>query len=175
MAELIEMSFGTLSWVDPGNHVLDGVQIPHVKGSSWGEGHMSPTCPTALWREHCKNSLTYRDAVWVTDSGGSNEACIRCDPDPQCKRAIIRGKDMLGQARQQSAMSCTKMAELIDLSFDLWTRVGWRKHKFNHIRQVVPVWRNGSLGGHICSTWRIRLNAVAAVRPYVKLLWPLVI
>jgi len=31
------------------------------------------------------------------------------------------------------------MAELIDLSFGLWTRVGRRKHKFNRIRQVAPM------------------------------------
>jgi len=30
-ADLIVMQFGTLTPVDPGNHVLDGVQIPHVK------------------------------------------------------------------------------------------------------------------------------------------------
>jgi len=30
---------------------------------------------------------------------------------------------------------------------------------------------------HMCATWRIRLNppCVAAMRPYVKLLWPLAI
>jgi len=31
-AESIEMPFGMLSRVDPRNHVLDGVQIPHAKG-----------------------------------------------------------------------------------------------------------------------------------------------
>ena len=65
------------------------------------------------------------------------------------------------------------MAEAIDLPFRLWTRVGRRKHKFNRIRQEAPVcpyrraqWR----------TWRIRLNrpSAAAMRPYVKLLLPLV-
>jgi len=34
-------------------------------------------------------------------------------------------------------MSCVKTAELIDLLFGLWTRVGRRKHKFNRIRQVA--------------------------------------
>jgi len=32
-----------------------------------------------------------------------------------------------------SAVSCAEMAELIDLLFGLWTRVGQRKHKFNYI------------------------------------------
>jgi len=46
-------------------------------------------------------------------------------------------------------MSCAKMAELIDLLFGLWTRVGGMKQKFNRIRQVAPIclhgrahWRN---------------------------------
>jgi len=35
-AEPIEMQFGILSRVGPGNHVLDGVQMPHGKGHFWG-------------------------------------------------------------------------------------------------------------------------------------------
>ena len=31
------------------------------------------------------------------------------------------------------------MAELIDLPFGLWIRMGQRKHRFNHIRQVAPM------------------------------------
>jgi len=37
MAELIEMSFGLRTLVCPGNHTLDGVQIPHGKGQFLGE------------------------------------------------------------------------------------------------------------------------------------------
>jgi len=33
MAEPIEMLFGLRTLVDPGNHVLDGVQIPLQRGS----------------------------------------------------------------------------------------------------------------------------------------------
>jgi len=33
-----------------------------------------------------------------------------------------------------SAVTCAKTAELIDLPFGLWTRVGRRKHKFSQIR-----------------------------------------
>ena len=36
-----------------------------------------------------------------------------------------------------------KMAEPIDLSFGLWTRVGRRKHKFNRIRQVSSMCPHG--------------------------------
>jgi len=36
-AESIEMSFGFMTRVDPGNHVLDGGKIPHGKGQFLGE------------------------------------------------------------------------------------------------------------------------------------------
>jgi len=32
MVELIEMPFGLRTLVSPGNHVIDGVQIPNEKG-----------------------------------------------------------------------------------------------------------------------------------------------
>ena len=35
------------------------------------------------------------------------------------------------------------MAEPIDLPFGLWTRVGRRKHNFNHICQVAPMCPHG--------------------------------
>jgi len=36
-------------------------------------------------------------------------------------------------------VSCAEAAKPIDLTFGLWTRVGWRKHKFNCIRQTAPI------------------------------------
>jgi len=56
------------------------------------------------------------------------------------------GRAILGKRDAQckvSAMSCAKMAEPIDLLFGLWTRVGRRKHKFNHICQVAPMCPDG--------------------------------
>jgi len=123
-----------------------------------GQGY-GPTCPMTPWRELCKNGWTNRNAVWVIHSGGPKEACIRWSPDTPFEGAIISGKDMPGHARWHYAMSCEKMAEPVDLLFGLWTRVGQRKHKFsrNHQRRI----------------WLNSLSA-AAMRPYVKLLWPLV-
>ena len=40
----------------------------------------------------CKNGRTDRDAIWVEDSGGPKEPCIRWGPDPLWKGAILRGK-----------------------------------------------------------------------------------
>ena len=77
-------------------------------------------------------------------------------------------------SRRHCAVSCAKTVEPIELPFGLWTRVGQRKHKFNRIRQVAPMCLHGR---HIGATWRIRLNcpSAAAMRPYVKLFWPLVL
>jgi len=74
------------------------------------------------------------------------------------------------------AVKCAKIAELIDLPFGLWTLVGRRKHKFNCICQVAPVSPYGR-AHHIGATWGMRLNrlSAAAMRPYVRLLWPLVV
>jgi len=36
-------------------------------------------------------------------------------------------------------VTCAKTAEPIDLPFELWTRVGRRKHKFDRIHQVAPM------------------------------------
>ena len=105
--------------------------------------------------------------------------------------AIIMGKDMPEHLRWCCAMSCAKMAEPIDFPSVMWTQVGRRKHKFKRIRQVAPVCtssvvivivvfarlrKRALMREHIGATWRIRLNrpSAAAMRPYVKLLWPLV-
>jgi len=66
-----------------------------------------------------------------------------------------------------------KTAEMIDLPFGMRTPVGWRRHKFNRICEVTPMCPHGRLIG---TTWQIWLNrpSAAGMRPYVKLLWPLV-
>jgi len=53
------------------------------------------------------------------------------------------------------AVSCTKIAEPIEIPFGSWTRVGF----------LVSIY-----GVHIGAIWRIRLNhqCAAAMRPYVK-------
>jgi len=60
-------------------------------------------------------------------------------PRSPCQGGIIRGKDMPGLAQRHPSVSCPKMAEPINLPFGLWTLVGRRKHKFNHIPQVSPM------------------------------------
>ena len=49
---------------------------------------------------------------------------------------------------------CAKTAEPIELSFGLWTLVGRRTHKFNHISQVMPVCPHGR------AHWRHLANTI---------------
>jgi len=71
--------------------------------------------------------------------------------------------------RRQSAESCAKEAELVNLPFGLWAQEGRRKHKFNHIGHVAPMYPDGR---YIGATWRIRLNrpSVVSMLSYVRLL-----
>jgi len=70
-------------------------------------------------------------------------------------------------------MSCAKTAEPIDLPFGCG--LGRAKRSTNSI--VFVRWRQRAVMGGYTATWRIRLNrpTAAAMRPYVKLLRPLVI
>jgi len=67
-------------------------------------------------------------------------------------------------------VSCAKTAEPIDLPFGLWTWMGWRMHKFKHIRQVAPTclhWRTHFC--HLVNT--IEPSVYGSDAPYIKLLW----
>jgi len=43
-------------------------------------------------------------------------------------RGNFEGKGMPRHARRHSAVSCTQTAEPIEIPFELWSRVGRRKH-----------------------------------------------
>jgi len=49
MAETNRMQFGILSWAGPGNHILDGVQMPHGKGQIWGVWPSDCCGPDLSW------------------------------------------------------------------------------------------------------------------------------
>jgi len=72
---------------------------------------------------------------------------------PMCTISIVFAR-WRQRTRQHSAVSGPKTAEPIDLPFGLWTRVGRRKHKFNHIRQVAQC---AHMEGHI---WRHLANTI---------------
>ena len=114
--------------------------------------------------EPCKNGWTDRDAVWVEDSGGPREPCIRWGLDLPWEGAIFRGKDVTGHARRvgnDTAVSCAKVADLIEMSFGLLTPVSQRKHVLGAV--------------HTGTAWRIPLSrpCAAAMRPFCQITWPI--
>jgi len=113
--------------------------------------------------EPCKNFWTDRDTIWVEDSGGPKEPCIRCGPDHLWEGAILNQK---GQpiVKYRDTLPWAVQKQLNRLKCRLGWGLGW----------VQGTMLGG--GGH-CATWWIPLNHpyAAAMRPVVKLLWPVVI
>jgi len=62
-------------------------------------------CPTS---EPCKNGCTDRDAVWVQDSSGPKEPCIRCGSRSPWEGAILRGNGRPIVKYEHSAVICVK-------------------------------------------------------------------
>jgi len=94
------------------------------------------------------NAFHLLPAIWVGYSGEHKEPCIRWGFRCPMWRAILRGK-WVAHCKYRDCL--------------VWTCVGPRKHVLD--------------GVQIGATWRIPLNCpcAAAMRPYVKLLWPPVI
>jgi len=74
--------------------------------------------------EPCKNGWTNRDAVWAEDSGRPKEARLRRESRSPIARGnfevpIVKYTDCV-----HHVVSCAKMAELIKMSFGIWTWVG---------------------------------------------------
>jgi len=64
------MPSGLWTRVGPSYYVLDGFQIPHVKGSFEGERGGPLYSIRTVCSELCKNGWSDRDVVWEVDSGG---------------------------------------------------------------------------------------------------------
>jgi len=88
------------------------------------------------YSEPCKNGCTDRDAVWVEDSDGPKEPCIRWGPDPPWEGAILRGKRASHIVKYRDTLrSCAKTAEPIEMTFGLWARMGRRNHELDGVRR----------------------------------------
>jgi len=106
------------------------------------------------------------------DSGGLRDACIRWVQILHAKGQLL-GK---GNVWECPTRPCRELCK------NGWTDrfVVWfvdsvgREESTSSV--VVARWRQCALtGGHIDATWRMRYRpSVAAMRPYVKLLWPFV-
>jgi len=87
-----------------------------------------------LTSEPCKNCWTDRDAIWVDDSDGPREPCIRWGPDPLWEGAILRGEKGCPIVKyRDTVVICAKAQMHVVLGCGL----GWAE--FNHICQVVLV------------------------------------
>jgi len=126
-----------------------------------------------------QNGWIDRFAVWAVDSGGPKSTSSTPPGEydwpfviirphrsttyvdaAYCYRPIEGGLLVcLSVGLFVAIVSPAKTAEPIDFLFELWTRVGRRKHNFNRIRQVAPMCPHGRYTG---ATWRIRLNSPSA-------------
>jgi len=124
--------------------------------------------------EPCKKGWTDLDPVWVEDSGGPKEARVRWGPDPTCEGAIIREKDMHGHARRHCRELCKHgwtdrfAVCVVDSSGQKEAQV----QSYSPGGANVPTWE-GTLAPPGECDWTG--PSASAMRPYVKLLWPLVI
>jgi len=73
----------------------------------------------------------YRDAVWIMDSDGPNEACVIWGSRFPRKRAILGGKTCPSRPMPyDTIVSCAnaKTAEPIEIPCGLWAPVGSKNH-----------------------------------------------
>jgi len=115
------MPFGLWAQMGPKNHVLDGGPDPTMERGNFGE----KGAPIVKYRD------TLQSPVWKL----LNQSSCHLD----CDLEIAQGL---------SAVSCAETSEPIDLPFRLWTWVGRRKHKFNHMPQVAQMCPHGR--AHCC-------------------------
>ena len=91
------------------------VQIaPKQRGNFYGKGH-ALACPTTLCRDLCKNGRTYGDAVWVADSGGPADACVKWG---------AHWRHLANMTELSMFGGPAKTAQPIEMLFVLWTWVG---------------------------------------------------
>ena len=72
--------------------------------------------------------LTNGDAVWVVGLDGNKESCIRWDPDPPWEGAILGESSAHCKVQELSAVICAKMAELIEMPFEMLSLVDLKNH-----------------------------------------------
>jgi len=106
--------------------------------------------------------------------GWAQGSTCQMGPRAPCKGAIIRKRTCTGMPND--SLSWVVQIRLNRSICRLCCGLKWTEGSTSSI--VFARWHQCShMWGHIGATWRIRLNcpSAAAMRPYVKLLWPLVI
>ena len=133
--------------------------------------------------EPCKNGWTDQDAVWVVGLDGPKELCIGKGVQiPHGKgqfwegkgRPVLKYRDTLRWAVQKG-WTDGDAAWVVDSNGPKESCVRRSPEVLRDVAMATIFWLS-VYGEHIGATWRIRLNrsCMAAMWPYVKLLWPLV-
>jgi len=129
--------------------------------------------------ELCENGWTDRDTVWVEDSSRPREPCIRWESRSTMKRgnfggkgrpySIVKYRDFLLWALYRNSWIGRFAVWVVDSGGPKEAQV----QSYSPCGANMPTWE-GTLGAIYK---RIPLNrpSAAAMRSYVKLLWPLVI
>ena len=168
------MPFGMLCRVDPRNRILDG-STDHPCEWVILRGKGMPRHARRHSYVNCaKKAEPIQMLFGLWTRVGPRKHVLYGAHIPPCEEAVISGKDMPGHARRHSAVSWAKW--LNRSICHLGCGLGCAEGSTSSI--VFAGWRQCALmGGHTGATWRIRFNrpSAAAMRPYVKLLWPLVI
>ena len=127
------MPFALWARMGSRNHVLDGVQIPPWEGTILGESGAHTKYKDTLRSPVRKrlNGLSYRlDCNLGMARGIMNYMGVQI---PHEKGQFWgKGLPIVKYLDFLLIVSCAETAEPIDLPFGLLTRVGRRKHKFNH-------------------------------------------
>jgi len=147
-------SFSSQCW-----QFICGFSHPFTSNSYHGVSYRYLVHVCLLWWH--LNAFHLLPAIWVVYWGEHKKPCIRWGPDAPCEGAILRG-EMRGPLESIGTL-CPELCKNGWTDRDaasVWTCVGPRKHVLD--------------GVQIGATWRIPLNSpcAAAMRPYVKLLWP---
>ena len=152
--EPIEMPFELRTRVGSGNHVLHGGQDPPM-GSGNSEGGAASHCIGTLCSYLCKTAESSEIPFGLWAQMGPRNHLLDAVQITPWKGAILEERHAHCKVYRDFLPWAVKMAEPIDLPFGLWTQVGWRNHKFNHIRKVAPM---RLMGGHIGVIWQIWLT-----------------
>ena len=152
-----------------------GSRSPHAheKGQIFG-GEWASHCKfrhTLRSGHLCKDGWTARDGIWVVGSDSPKESWVRWGSRSPYGMGKFLGKEET-VVKYRNFLPWAVHKRLNRSACRFGCGLGWAEGITSSI--IFVRWRQCALMG---ATWRIRLNRLAAVamRPYVKLLWPLVL
>jgi len=158
------MPFGLWTWMGRRNRIRWGSKSPTTRSNFGGMRRPLWSIGTVC-SELCKNGWTNWDGVWMlSQMDPRNHALDGVEISPW-EGAILRGKGMPSHAWRQYNVNCAKTAEPTEMSFGLWTRVGWRKHgsHWRHLANTIEPSMCGSDAAlcqitlTTCYTWSLFL------------------